>query len=112
MRTPLCRRSGGALDLRPLSGVIKHGKGGRAVDRSGEQEALGEQAAESLQLGELLRGLDAFRHGPQAKALAHSNDAAGKRGRGAVRSQAVDEAAIDLDRVDREMLQVAVGREP
>jgi hypothetical protein len=76
------------------------------LDRSGEEVALPEVAAELLQRLELLAALDALGDDVHAEPLRELDDRLEDR-RGLPHAEAVDEAAVDLQDVDRELLHVA-----
>ena len=76
------------------------------VERRAEQEALHLVAALRLQEDVLLRRLDPFGHDDEPHAAPHGDDRArDRRVVGALR-QPGDERAVDLQRVDREALEV------
>ncbi len=66
-------------------------------------EALGLFAPEFLEFGDLLQGLDALRRDVQVEG---AGDDGGDDGPGCgIDTQVADEAAVDLDAVDREVVR-------
>ena len=78
--------------------------------RAAEQVALATVAADLAQARQLQRGLDALGDHRQAEGVAELDDGLDDRRVLGVDAQAVDERAVDLDRLDREPLQVGERR--
>lgn len=93
-----------------LRGVEELGDGA-ARHGLGEVEALAPVASEGSQLLVLLRGLDALARHLQAERLREGDDRVHDGGVLGVVPEAVDERAIDLQAVDREVLDGAEARE-
>src|SRR5919197_1933098 len=81
-----------------------------ALQRLGEVIALPELAAQPAQLLELLGALDALGDRLQAHPAAELDDRARQRAVLRAAGDRVDEALVDLQRVDRELAQVAQRR--
>ncbi len=75
--------------------------------RVGEQEALAEVAVLALELLELGGQLDPLTEGLQAERLAELDEGSDERGGFAGVVDPADERLVDLQRVDRELAQVA-----
>ena len=74
--------------------------------RVGEVVALPALAAEPLEQLQLIGVLDAFGDAPQAEGPAHPQHGVHEHGAIRMGVDAVDEALVDLQDVDRELLQV------
>ena len=74
--------------------------------RRAEQIALHLRAAEILHGFALLQGLDAFRGRDHVAVGGDADHRADDRGRGGIAGHFLDEAAVDLDLVEREALQI------
>src|SRR5436190_10580933 len=72
--------------------------------RGGEEEPLREVAADAAESGELLRRLDALAEDLHAQAAAEGDD--GAHDLLLAGAETADEGAIDLERVDGELVQV------
>ena len=84
-----------------------------AAGAGGEGVALCEIAARaSASTGELLVGLDALGDGEQPARVDEADDVGGDRGVLSIGADPLDECAVDLDDVDREVAQLAERREP
>ena len=83
----------------------------RGLERLGEQEPLDVADTEARERGELLRGLDAFGDDVELERPSHARDRLDEHaGAAVVGAQRLDEAAVDLQRVEREVLEVAERR--
>ena len=71
-----------------------------------EEETLGRVAAEAAECGELHRRLDAFRNREEPECLRNTDRARDDGRVGGIGGDALDERLVDLQRVEREMLQV------
>src|SRR5438876_378594 len=77
-----------------------------------EQVALGELAAELAQRRDLRGGLHALGHGAQPQRVGEADDGGTDRSVARLLAQTVHEAAVDLERLDGEPLQVRHRRVP
>ena len=77
-----------------------------ASERPREQEALTRVAVGALQVLELGQVLDALAEGLEVERLAQVDEGLDERGRLLGGGDALDEGAVDLERVDRELTQV------
>src|SRR6478672_6355066 len=75
-------------------------------DRLAEVEALDFIAGVAAQKAELFIGFDAFGHHRQAERLAHCDDGLRDRLVFGVERNVADERAVDLQRIDREALEL------
>src|SRR5512132_2447083 len=99
----------GRAPLAPERLLEVHGQLG-AVQRDGEVVALAQLAIEHAQPLELLHGLDALGDRLQAHPVPELDDGPRQRAVGRAARDGVDEALVDLQRVDRELLEVAQRR--
>src|SRR5688572_910412 len=90
-----------------LGGATEQDRSGERVERQREEEALGEARAESLELLELLRRLDAFGDGVERHAAADRDDALHDLTTVGRVAEAMDERAVDLQGRDGESPQLA-----
>ena len=81
-----------------------HEAGGR--QRAAHQEPLHQVAALAAQELQLLEALDALGHDLQVEVVAEADDGAHDGGILGVHREVVDEGAVDLERVEREALEV------
>ena len=82
------------------------------AERLGQVEALPALAAEPLEQLQLVGVLDALGDRPQPQGPAHPQHRVHQHGAIGMRVDAVDEALVDLQHVDRELLQVRQRRVP
>ena len=85
---------------------------GIRVERDGQVEALPALAAEPLEQLQLVGVLDALGDRPQPQRPTHPQHRVHEHGAVGMRVDAVDEALVDLQHVDRELLQVRQRRVP
>lgn len=83
-----------------------------AGDRSRQQIALVEIAAERLDQFELFRGFHALGHGGNAEVAREVDDSAHDGCVARITGESGNERAVDLDRVDREVFQVGQAGVP
>ena len=81
-----------------------------ARHRLGEQEALDRRAAVGAKLHQLRGFLDALGGGLDVERMGELGDRADDRARAVAGQQVLDEAAVDLELVEREALQIAERR--
>ena len=89
----------------------EHLLGGMGVQGHAEVVALGGAAAQGAQALGLFLALDPFGDGHQTQGLGDLDDGLGQAGR-VVIGQRGDERAVDLEDVDRELLEVGQRRIP
>src|SRR5688500_4654137 len=103
-RTPIdvdAAVSAAATDLSHALGLDDRGR-----PRTAEQVALTAVAAPRPQARQLQRGLQAFGHHGDPERVPEVDDGLDDRRVLGVEAEAGDEAAVDLDRLDREALEV------
>ena len=100
---------GGQAGTASADRAAQHDVGHLGRRRPAEQVPLPLIAAEAAQLGELLRRLDALGDDLQPERAGEADDGADDGGVPAVRGQAGDERAVDLQHVDREALAGSPG---
>src|SRR5262249_49489648 len=108
------RGSSGDLTEQGPRGGRAHGRGQQARQRLRRQRPcqqvpLPAVAAELLKLPKLLVALDPLGRNAQLQALRQRDDRPDDRGVTAAGPDLADERAVDLDRVDREPIEVAQG---
>src|SRR3954452_9264708 len=79
-------------------------------DRRAPEEALADGAAELVERDPLLDGLDALGDDRETEAVAEGDDGFGDRAVVLVAGQSVDERTVDLEAVDRQLLEVCERR--
>src|SRR5438874_13609446 len=80
------------------------------IDGRAEVRALRLLTAAALQELQLLASVDAFRRSAQPELAAHADDGIDDRGVALYHAHVLDEAAVDLDCMDRQDGQRAEGR--